>query len=87
MIRNRVLVLSPIFPTLVNEDATPPFVYELSKKLTTQFDIVILASYSHETKMLQGKYFIQNHGVKQLPHVKLKKLQPESPTNIFILKK
>ena len=38
----KVLVMASTFPRWAN-DTNPPFVYELSKRLTNDFDITVLA--------------------------------------------
>lgn len=42
MTKKRLLILTSTFPRWEN-DSTPPFVWELSKKLQTKFDVIILA--------------------------------------------
>jgi glycosyltransferase involved in cell wall biosynthesis len=42
--RKRILVLTSTFPRF-EADHTPPFVYELSKRLATSFDVTVLAPY------------------------------------------
>jgi glycosyltransferase involved in cell wall biosynthesis len=49
-LKNNVLVLASTFPRWKNDNATPPFVYELSKRLTDSFNIHILAPYSKNSK-------------------------------------
>lgn len=53
MSKKKLLVLTSTFPTFVEGDSTPPFVYELSKRLVNQFDIYILAPYSLGAKVYQ----------------------------------
>ena len=42
--RRRILVLTSTFPRY-EADHTPPFVYELSKRLATEFEVMVLAPY------------------------------------------
>jgi glycosyltransferase involved in cell wall biosynthesis len=44
--KKAILVTTSTFPTFIEGDATPAFVYELSKRLTEYFDITVLAPYS-----------------------------------------
>jgi len=53
MTKKRVLVLASTFPTFVEGDVTPPFVFELSKRLISQFDVVVLAPHSSCARVFQ----------------------------------
>ena len=44
--KKTILVTTSTFPTFLEGDATPAFVYELSKRLTEFFEITVLAPYS-----------------------------------------
>lgn len=50
--RKRILVLTSTFPRWKN-DTVPPFVYNLSKKLTRDFDIYVLAPHSPGAKKFE----------------------------------
>ncbi len=60
MTKKKILVLASTFPTFLAGDSTPPFVYELSKRLVNQFDVYILAPYSLGTKTYQEENLIIN---------------------------
>ena len=42
MIKKKLVVITSTFPRWQN-DADPPFVYELSRRLTDRFDVTVLA--------------------------------------------
>ncbi len=48
-VRKNILVLASTFPRWKN-DTTPPFVFELEKRLTKNFNITILAPHHHRAK-------------------------------------
>ncbi len=67
--RKTLLVFASTFPRWRN-DTNPPFVYELSKRLTKHFDVYVLAPYYHGAKkyeIMEGmkvyrfKYFIEKY--------------------------
>lgn len=67
--KKKVLVLATTFPRWKN-DTTPPFVYELSKRLTKEFDVYVLAPHYQKAKtfeIMEGmkvyrfKYFLDRY--------------------------
>lgn len=52
MINKKVLVLTTTFPRWKN-DSTPPFVFELERRLTNDFDIFVLAPHHPKAKFKQ----------------------------------
>lgn len=51
--KKRVLVTASTFPTFTAGDATPAFIYELTKRLTDHFDITVLVPYSAGCKPVE----------------------------------
>jgi len=49
-LKNNVLVLASTFPRWKNDNATPPFVYELSRRLIDSVNVHVLAPYSKNSK-------------------------------------
>lgn len=64
MTKKKLLVLASTFPTFVEGDSTPPFVFELSKRLVKEFNVYILAPYSTGAKTYQEKENIIIHRYK-----------------------
>ncbi len=49
----KLLVFTSTFPKWENDDATPPFVYELSKRLAKTFDISVLTPHCPKSKSFE----------------------------------
>ncbi|MCK4891063.1 MAG: glycosyltransferase family 4 protein [Candidatus Pacebacteria bacterium] len=55
--RKKILVTTSTFPNFLKNDSTPPFVYELSKRLSKKYDLKIIVStpYIRNSKELEEK--------------------------------
>jgi glycosyltransferase involved in cell wall biosynthesis len=53
--KKRILVVTSTFPTFLKGDATPAFVYELSRRLANQYDVFVLAPATNETTLSEYK--------------------------------
>jgi len=68
--KKRVLVTASTFPRFMG-DATPPFVYELSKRLATDFEVHVLVPHSHGSMKYELIDGIHIHRYKFFPCKKL----------------
>ena len=73
MKKKRILVLTSTFPRWKN-DTTPPFVYELEKRLTKDFEIHILAPHYHGAKKEEMMDGLHVHRFQYFWPEKLQKL-------------
>jgi len=85
MDQKKILVITSTFPTFTENDATPPFVYELSKRLAETFDVFVstpLCNNSFKTelksklKIYRFKYWFGKNNVADgaiLPNLKKNK--------------
>jgi len=55
--KKNILVFTTTFPTFLQEDGTPPFVYELSKKLAEKgnFRLIVLTPFRKNTKIFEER--------------------------------
>lgn len=61
--KDNLLVIASTFPRWKG-DSTPPFVYELSKRLTDEFNVYVVAPYSYGSKKEENLSEIQVHRFK-----------------------
>jgi glycosyltransferase involved in cell wall biosynthesis len=54
---NNILVFTTTFPTFLERDSTPPFVYELSRRLAKKEDVhvIVLAPFRKKTKIFEER--------------------------------
>ncbi len=68
--KKRILVTASTFPKFVG-DTTPPFVYELSKRVTSDFEVHVLVPHSHGSMKYELMSGVHIHRYKFFPSKRL----------------